>query len=799
MRVSVQWLRELLEISWDTEETARRLTMGGIEVEAIEDAAPSFCGVVVAAVRSVAPHPEADKLRVAEVDAGDGQLRTIVCGADNLAAGQRVPLALPGALLPGEHCIATSVLRGISSEGMLCAAAELGLDDGSSGLLVLDADAPVGADLRAYLGLDDQILTLGITPNRGDALSVTGVARDLFALGAEALSLPTAAIPVPAWAIMRPGDVVPDNGGFAPHIAADAQNACRSYTVLWIEGVPERLPDYLRERLRRAGQRCIHPVVDLLNLQMLETGQPLHAFDAETLQGDLAVRWAQTGEILDALDGRDLPLESDMLVIADDAGPVALAGIIGGRRTAVTAQTRSIVLESAFFQPAAIQGRARRLGLQTDAAMRFERGVDFTLGPVVASRTLQIFATLGMAHLRTERSCSVLGQLPEHPPISLRRARLARILGMDYEDDVVEAALTRLGLHVNRVPDGWQAIPPSHRFDLRIEADLIEEVGRIYGYERLPAHRPEGTLQPLPMTRGPQAATLRSVLQARDYHEVITYSFISRQAQNLFTPDADAPALLNPLSADLAVMRASLWPGLMQALQFNMKRQQERVRIFELGRVFSAQGQRLVLGGCIVGTADRESWAEPLRAVDFYDLKGDVSALLALWPGTDFTFRPLDAYPALHPGQAAEICVEDRRVGVLGAFHPTQVAEYDLDKSPFFFYLDVEWLGNLTSISRFASLSPFPALRRDIALVIPNDILAGTVLDTMRAAASGIVRNITIFDRYQGSSLAAGTYSLAFALLLQDVGRTLTDTEVQAEMDRLLVAVRQLGSIELRA
>ena len=799
MRVSVQWLRELLEISWDTEETARRLTMGGIEVEAIEDAAPSFCGVVVAAVRSVAPHPEADKLRVAEVDAGDGQLRTIVCGADNLAAGQRVPLALPGALLPGEHCIATSVLRGISSEGMLCAAAELGLDDGSSGLLVLDADAPVGADLRAYLGLDDQILTLGITPNRGDALSVAGVARDLFALGAEALSLPTAAIPVPAWAVVRPGDVVPGNGGFAPHVAADAQNACRSYTALWIEGVPERLPDYLRERLRRAGQRCIHPVVDLLNLQMLETGQPLHAFDAETLQGNLTVRWAQIGETLDALDGRDLPLESDMLVIADDAGPVALAGIIGGRRTAVTAQTRSIVLESAFFQPGAIQGRARRLGLQTDAAMRFERGVDFTLGPVVATRTLQLFATLGMARLRTERSCTILGQLPEHQPIPLRRARLARILGMDYEDDVVETALTRLGLHVNRVPDGWQAIPPSHRFDLRIEADLIEEVGRIHGYERLPAHRPEGILQPLPMKQGPQAATLRSVLQARDYHEVITYSFISRQAQNLFTPDADAPALLNPLSADLAVMRASLWPGLMQALQFNMKRQQERVRIFELGRVFSAHGQRLVLGGCIVGTVDRESWAEPLRAVDFYDLKGDVSALLALWPGTDFTFRPLDAYPALHPGQAAEICVEDRRVGVLGAFHPTQAAEYGLDKSPFFFYLDVEWLGNLTSISRFASLSPFPALRRDIALVIPNDILAGTVLDTMRAAASGIVRSITIFDRYQGSSLVAGTYSLAFALLLQDAGRTLTDTEVQAEMDRLLVAVRQLGSIELRA
>ena len=799
MRVSIQWLRELLDTPWDTEEIARRLTMGGIEVEAVEDAAPLFHGVVVAAVQSIAPHPEADKLRVAQVDAGDGQLRTVVCGADNLAVGQRVPLALPGALLPDGRSIAISALRGISSEGMLCAAAELGLDDGSSGLLILDADAPLGADLRCYLGLDDQILTLGITPNRGDALSVTGVARDLFALGAEVVSRPVNDGPTPAWTIVRPDNAAPGNGGFAPHIAADAQNACPSYTALWIEGVPERLPDHLRERLRRAGQRCIHPVVDLLNLQMLETGQPLHAFDADTLQGELNVRWAQAGEILDALDGRDLPLESDMLVIADSAGPVALAGIIGGRRTAVSARTRCIVLESAFFQPKAIQGRARRLGLQTDAAMRFERGVDFALGPVVASSTLQCLATLGTVHLRTERSCTVLGQLPEHVPILLRRARLARILGMDYEDAVVEAALTRLGLRVNRTHDGWQALSPSHRFDLHIEADLIEEVGRIYGYERLPAHRPEGTLQPVPMARAPQPAALRGVLQARDYHEVITYSFVSRQAQDLFTPGADAPALLNPLSADLAVMRASLWPGLMQALQFNMKRQQDRVRIFELGRVFSADGQRLVLGGCIVGTADRESWAQPQRAADFYDLKGDVSALLALWPDTEFTFRPLGDHPALHPGQAAEICVEDQRVGMLGALHPTLAAEYDLDKSPFFFYLDMEWLSNLTNVSRFTSLSPFPALRRDMALVIPQDILAGTVLNAMRLAASGIVQQITIFDRYQGPSLTAGTYSLAFALLLQDAERTLTETDVQAEMDQLLVAVRRLGSIELRA
>ncbi|WP_163098482.1 phenylalanine--tRNA ligase subunit beta [Acidithiobacillus ferrianus] len=799
MRVSIQWLRELLDTSWDTEEIARRLTMGGIEVEAVEDAAPLFHGVVVAAVQSIAPHPEADQLRVAQVDAGDGQLRTVVCGADNLAVGQRVPLAIPGAALPGERAITIATLRGVSSEGVLCAAAELGLEDGGSGLLILDDDAPIGTDLRTYLRLEDQILTLGITPNRGDALSMLGVARDLFALGAGALICPEGDTPQPVWTTSSLDMLAQTREHFAPHIAVDARGACPSYTALWIEGVPKRLPDVLRERLRRAGHRCIHPVVDLLNLQMLETGQPLHAFDADTLQGGLTVRWAQAGETLDALDGRDLPLEPDMLVVADAAGPVALAGIIGGRRAAVSTHTRTIVLEAAFFPPKAIQGRARRLGLQTDSAMRFERGVDFALAPAVAASTLRRLIAMGRVYLRAERSHTSVGVPPEHAPIPLRRARLARILGMDYDDAVVETALTRLGLRVCKTHDGWQATPPSHRFDLHIEVDLIEEVGRIYGYDRLPLRRPQGVLNPLPMPCAPRHGTLRGILQARDYHEVITYSFISRQAQATFTPDADAPVLLNPLSADLAVMRASLWPGLLQTLQFNVKRQQERVRLFEFGRVFSGNGQRLILAGCVVGSADREHWAQPQRAVDFYDVKGDVTALLAPWPDMAFHFRPIGDHPVLHPGQAAEVLVGEQRIGLLGALHPTLAAEHDLDKSPFFFYLDAEWLNDQPSASRFRPLSPFPALRRDLALVIPDDIAAGTVWAAMRAAASRIVQDITIFDRYQGPSLMAGTYSLAFALLLQDVERTLTEADVQAETDRLLAVVRQLGPIELRA
>jgi phenylalanyl-tRNA synthetase, beta subunit, non-spirochete bacterial len=797
MRISIQWLRDRLDFSWNTEEVARRLTMGGIEVEAIEPAALPFHAVVVAAVQSVAAHPEADKLRVAQVDAGDGTLRTIVCGAANLAEGQRVPLALPGAELPGNKKIAISELRGVRSEGMLCAAGELGLEDGSSGLLILDAEAPVGADLRTYLHLDDEILTLGITPNRGDALSIKGVARDLYALGAQQLHDPRAVTQGPEWS-QQDSTQHPVQGDYSVSIEAEARTACPSYTALWIDGVPNRLPDFLRERLRRAGQRSIHPMVDLLNLWMFDTGQPLHAFDADTIQGGLCVRWAKTGEVLDALDGRDLNLEPDMLVIADAQGPVALAGIIGGRRSSVTAQTCSIILEAAFFQPKAIQGRARRLGLQTDAAMRYERGVDFNLAPQVARGVLAQMMELAAVQLRVSHSFTLKGQLPASAEISLRQKRLERVMGMPYEAAVVEQLLTRLGLQIRPAQDGWQATAPSHRFDLRIEADLIEEVGRIYGYDHLPAHRPRGILQAVPDNQSP-SQLLRHILQARDYHEVITYSFISQESQDDFQPNADAPALLNPLSADLAVMRASLWPGLLQTLQFNAKRQQDRIRLFEMGRIFSADRQSMVLAGCIWGAGDRENWAQTARDVDFFDLKGDVAAILALWPQTHFEFQALSTEHALHPGQAAEILVEGRRIGMLGALHPTLAARYDLDKSAFFFYLDIEMLEHLQKGRHFTALSPYPALRRDMALVIPDNIEAGAVLAAMQQAAGTVVQEIRIFDRYQGESLPAGTYSLAFALILQDRERTLTEADVQMELERMLTAVKQIGSIELRA
>ncbi|WP_437559318.1 phenylalanine--tRNA ligase subunit beta [Acidithiobacillus sulfuriphilus] len=801
MRVSIQWLREMLDTPWEFEEIARRLTMGGIEVEGIEEAAPPFGQVVVGRVLAVEAHPQADKLQVAAVDAGAGQIRQVVCGAANLVPEMRVPLALPGAVLPGDRIIAANALRGVMSEGMLCSAGELGLEDGSSGLLVLDNDAPIGLDLRRYLGLDDRILTLGITPNRGDALSMLGVARDLAALGAGTLR------PLPDH---DDGEWPQVLGGRAAFTAAQAgldlgvqvidPAACPRYCALVLEGFGpgQRVPDWLRERLRRAGQRSVHPIVDVMNYVMLELGQPLHSFDAGQVQEGIAVRRAAAGEQLDALDGQSLALESDMLIIADAAGPVALAGIMGGQRTAVGQKTRRILLESAFFAPSAVQGRARRLGLQTEAALRYERGVDFDLPMMAAGRASRLLRAILGAQLRDGRCLVEPAAVPRREPILLRRARLSRILGLSIADGQVESGLAHLGMVPERTEAGWQAMPPAHRFDLRIEADLIEEVGRIYGYERLPTHRPRGILAPLPMPHAPLESTLRQSMLGRDYHEVITYSFISAQWQERCSPEAAALVLRNPLSTDMAVMRSSLWPGLLQVLQFNLKRQQERVRIFEFGRVFEGDAQRQVLAACAMGPAAREGWADPRRMLEFYDLKGDVESLLGQWPGVDFTFTQAD-HPALHPGQSAQLLANGMVLGSLGALHPQLAAALDLDGVPFLFHLEWAQLAGLAREPRFRAISPFPALRRDLALLVPASLAADAVAQTLRGAASPIVREITLFDRYQGEGVAPGSYSLAFAVVLQHAERTLTEADVQAELDRLITAVQRLGPIQLRA
>jgi len=793
MQISVQWLREAwLESDWSSQRLADALTMGGIEVEAIDPAGPDLPGVVVAAVRAVRPHPQAERLRVAEVDCGDGRLRQIVCGAPTLYPGQRVPLALPGATLPGDTNIRETELRGVRSEGMLCSAAELGLPDGSSGLLELDPEAPLGQALGDYLRLEDEILSLGITPNRGDAFSYLGIARDLSALGAGRLR--SWQPPALTWSRQAQSAALGEDLRIAVEPAAS--EACPCYHALLLTDLPTRLPDALRERLRRSGQRQVTAVVDWLNLQMLALGQPMHAFDADRIQGGLTVRWARGGETLDALDGRDLVLEPDMLVIADAEGPVALAGIVGGRRTAVQGNTRRIVLESAYFRANALQGRARRLGLQTEAAMRFERGVDFRLGQRAAAATRQSMAEHVPAKVLA--AAAVVSSEPELPWIRLRQQRVERILGFAPPAQRIVEILTALGCTVEDPSSGtWRVQPPSHRFDLRIEADLIEEIARIDGYDRLPQRRPQGLLTARPPAPEPRAEALRAYLVARDYHEVITYSFISAEAQAHFCPEETAIALRNPLSSDLAVLRGSLWPGLLQALQFNLHRQQERVRLFEMGRVFTGSQQKLHLAGVIHGPIQREHWSGPSPWCDFFDARGDVEGLLRHWPDLAVEYRR-SHNPSLHPGQSADLWLEGVLLGSVGALHPRWYDGYGLDKPAFLFYLDMEELAARRKTCRFRPISSYPALRRDLALVVPDDISADQVLRTVRRAASNALQELWIFDRYRGSQVAPGHYGLGVGLLLQGEDRTLTEAEVQDELERILAALRALGSIQLR-
>ncbi|MEY2340903.1 phenylalanine--tRNA ligase subunit beta [Acidithiobacillus sp. IBUN Pt1247-S3] len=787
MRVALEWLRDYLDTERTAEELAETLSMMGLEVEAQEAAAPAFSGVLVGQVLRVWTHPAADKLRVAEVDVGAEASSQIVCGAANLREGMIVAAALPGAKLPNME-IAEAELRGVRSAGMLCSATELGIDDGSSGILDLDADAPVGTDLRGYLRLDDPIFTLGLTPNRGDAFSILGVARDLAARGAGRFIAPDLSSAAP-WPAQAGSAQLAD--GLPIRIAADAHAACGSYSALRLDAVPQRLPDRWRERLRRGGQKSIVPIVDWLNIWMLALGQPMHAFDAEQIRGGIEVRWAHAGEILDALDGRDLTLNEDMLVIADAQGPVALAGIIGGRRTAVSTSTRKVLLEAAYFSAKALQGRARRLGLQTEAAQRYERGVDFRLALPAA---LSLAARCGV---HCVAGATVLGTQPELPQIRLRRQRIARILGCEIAAEQIPLLLQALGCGVRVQAEDWLVVPPSHRYDLRIEADLIEEIARLTGYEQLPSRRPHAILRPLASAASGQRRALTALLSARGYSEIISYSFIAPEAQEQFYPGAETPVLQNPISADMAQMRAGLWPGLLQALNFNRNRQQEQLRLFEMGRTFADRQQRLHLAAAMVGAGTAESWLGKARDSDFFDLKGDVEALLGLWPERTFRFaRATD--PALHPGQSAEIFWGEQSVGRLGALHP-QIAEgYDFDEAVWVFTLDLETLLAPAGLARFQPLSAYPSVRRDLALLVPENLSAGEVLEILLGANSPLLQDAAVFDRYTGENLPEACYGLGIRLQFQEQTSTLTEGRVQEEVDRLLQALQKVAPIVLR-
>ncbi|MEW6445402.1 MAG: phenylalanine--tRNA ligase subunit beta [Pseudomonadota bacterium] len=791
MRFSEHWLREWVSPALTSEELGAQLTMAGLELDALEAAAPAFSGVVVARILSAEQHPDADKLRVCQVDDGTGAPIQVVCGAPNARAGLMAAFARVGARLPDGLEIKQAKLRGIESSGMLCGADELGLDGYNDGLLELPVDAPVGTDFRVWLDLDDQVFELGMTPNRGDCLSILGLARETAAQNGLPLGGPTLAPVAPA------SDAAID-------IALSAPEACPRYCARVIEGLAAdaATPLWLCERLRRSGLRSIHPIVDVANYVMLELGQPLHAFDLERLNGGLDVRMARAGETMTGLDGKTLKLETDMLVIADTSGPIALAGIIGGLDSGVKGGTVRIVLESAWFNPEAIAGRARRLGLHTDASHRFERGVDPELPRIAMERATQLLCELYGGTPGPVIEHGSAAHMPQRPPIVLRRARIERILGFTLGDDTIDGILTRLGIRIERTADGWSAIAPSHRHDLNIEVDLIEELVRLHGYHNLPARLP---VAPLAIEPRPESLLrldeLRDRLVTLGYREVISYSFVDSPLLDKLTPDQTPLVLANPISSEMAAMRTTLWAGLINILQHNLNRQQARARLFETGLRFlpSPDGlrQQAMLAGLVFGDALPEQWGDKARKTDFFDIKGDIEALLELGAAKARVQWTRAEHPALHPGVSARLLLDGEELGWAGLLHPSLEKALDLPDKVFLFELHQNPLLQ-RSIPRYTPVSRFPVIRRDLALLVPDTVSASQVLACMREDAPAFLREVEVFDVYRGQGVSDTFASIAIRLILQDNERTLGDSDVDSMIAAMLTRLQSRFGINLR-
>lgn len=794
MRVSENWLREIVRLPADHDALVERLNMIGHEVEADAAIGAGLDDVVVARIISCARHPQADRLQVCRVDAGDTEL-DVVCGAPNARAGLLAPLAKVGATLPGGVTIEAASIRGVESHGMLCSARELGLDADASGLLELPADASTGQRLDALLGLPDHVLDLGLTPNRGDCLSMTGIASDV-----------AAAFGVPA----RPVTIEPIPGQTDRRIRIElaAPADCPRYCGRYLEGVDAGAPTpgWIAERLRRSGIRPISLLVDVTQYVMIELGQPMHAFDAARLQGPIGVRRARDGESLKLLDGNDVPLDPGFLLITDADRPVALAGVMGGFDTRVTDGTKDVFLEAAHFTPMAIAGRARRLNMVTDAAHRFERGVDPELPRRAVERATALILAAAGGQAGPLLEAVAPGHLPQRPPISLRRGRIRRVLGIDIPDVEVVRILTALDLEVAVAPDGWRATPPSRRFDLVCEEDLIEELARIHGYDRIPSRLPAGS-PPEPRADEARlpASDLRAQLAARGYHEAVCYAFTDVQRLRDWHDDSGVVMLSNPLSAELGAMRTSLLPGLVDVLIRNRRRQHPRVRLFEIGRVFRASAEpgaapieveRIAAVAC--GPAVAEQWGEPGRPVDFHDIKGDLESVLALTgdPGS-WAFDASALPPWLHPGRGARIIRDRAVVGTIGALHPGVAKALDLDGEVVVFEADVAALSR-RSLPRVTDLPAFPSLRRDLAVEVAREVPWAALEACVRGAVGSGLTQLTVFDVYQGQGLTPGRKSVAMGLILQDASRTLTDQDADRWMAAAVGALEREFGARLR-
>jgi phenylalanyl-tRNA synthetase beta chain len=795
MKVSEKWLREWIDTPLPLDTIADKLTMSGCEVEARESVATAFTGIVVGHVLEREKHPDADKLSVCKVDNGQGETLQIVCGAQNVRAGLKVPLALIGAVLPlpdGKDLkIKKGKLRGVESFGMLCSSTELGMSDKSDGLLELPVDAPVGMDIRDYLKLDDEVLELAITANRGDCMSMIGVAR-------EAALLLDAPLTPPAI-----GSVAAQ---YQDTFTVDIQatDACPRYAGRIIRNVNPQAPTpiWMQEKLRRAGIRSISALVDVTNYILLELGQPMHAFDLDKLNGGIVVRYARDGETLAMLDGQTVTLRSDTLVIADQAVPVAMAGIMGGEPSSVTDITRNLFLESAHFRPARIMGKARSYGLQTDSSARFERGVDPDMPLQAMERATQLILDICGGEAGTVVDTVADASVLQRKSILLRPERIRRVLGVSMDDATVEGVLARLHCEFSRTNAGWQVQAPLARFDLAIEEDLIEELARVRGYDSIPAElRPRAPRITQASEKSVGQGRLRNLLAARAYQEAVTFSFVDPKMEAILAPTAASIALANPISADLGVMRSTLWSGLLRSVAHNLNRQQNRVRLFEVGPAFyqdeaGKPQQKTMLAGAITGNLYPEQWGQKNRAVDFYDLKGDVEALLEQVTGSGFRFVPA-THAALHPGQAAQILVDGLVIGWLGMVHPQIEEKLDLGQPVYVFELDMAALAQ-RALPKYQAVSKFPAIRRDLALLVERDVLAAALENAVKKAAIPQLVSYYLFDVYAGTGIPEDQKSIALSLIFQDFSRTLEDAEINRMVDAVVASLRDEVGAALR-
>lgn len=794
MKFSESWLREWVNPSVSREALSHQITMAGLEVDDVEAVAADFSGVVIGEVVECGQHPDADKLRVTKINVGGSELIDIVCGAPNCRQGLKVAVAMVGAVLPGDFKIKKAKLRGMPSEGMLCSYSELGINVESDGIIELPLDAPLGTDIRDYLQLNDAVIDVDLTANRADCLGMAGLAREVGVLNRQT-------VVEPQWQAVTP------TTDAQVTINVNAPAACPRYLGRVVKNVNVKAPTplWMQEKLRRSGIRSIDPIVDITNFVLIEFGQPMHAFDLAKLTGDIQVRLGTGEEKITLLDGSEVTIPSDTLVIADDARPLALAGVFGGEYSGVSDTTQDILLECAFFAPLAIMGKSRRLGLHTDSSHRFERGVDPEMQHKVIDRATRLVLDICGGEAGPVVEAKSEADLPKPAQIVLRRSKLDKILGHHVPDSDVAEILERLGFSVVAGEGNWQVTTATYRFDMAIEEDLIEEVARIYGYNNIPNTAPVAALRMSDHKESDLSLKrVRALLVARGFQEAVTYSFVDPKLQNLVHPGLDAMVLPNPISSEMSAMRLSMFTGLLAVVGYNQSRQQSRVRLFETGLRFvpdinaeSGVRQQAMLAGVITGLQNDEHWSMESKTVDFFDLKGDLEAIIGLTVSvSEFSFRGA-THSALHPGQCAEILRNDRVIGHIGAIHPSLEKPFGLNGKTIVFELELDALLH-TSLPLAQAVSKFPANRRDIAVVVDESVSAGDVMKLIRKVGENQLVGINLFDVYLGKGVEPGKKSLAIALTLQDTTRTLEEKEIAETVSSVVSALKSEFNASLR-